>query len=559
MKRNYLFLGFIVALGFILRFYQLGEIPVSLHRDEAFLGYNAYSIFKTGKDISGNFLPIHLESFFFSPAGYSYLSIPFIVVFGLSEFSIRAASAFFGTLTIPIVFFISHELFDREKKRSLIALASSLFLAISPWHVNLSRVAVENTIVVFFVCLGIYLFQVFLKRKTLFFLIISFGSFALNLFIYQAPRVFLPIFIPLLGFALSGFKNIKSRWYFPVLLYLLFIIIPILFIITSNDLSWRIKSLSIFNNPQTLAVTQEQNINDSLSDIPYFVSRFFHNKLIGFSLLFTENFFKHLSFDFLFSDSSFPDRFRIPRSGLLYIFELPLVFFALYKLFGKNLRHALFISGWALVALMGSALTYDDVPNMQRTLMAAPALSILSGYGLVSLISCLKNKKLLSKIFPSVFLLIAVFNLSYFVIQYFVQGKFYRTWYRQDGYRELVLNVNKLLPNYEKALVTSRESAPTIFFLFYNKYDPRKFQNETKEIDMRQSDHVDFGKYEFSEEECPLKVDNKSGEFTGIKKVLYVNSSLCPENIENTIILKTIKRIDGSEVFRIYEVLDDET
>src|SRR3989344_3869424 len=97
-KIGIIILIFIIAC--ILRFYRLGEVPVGLHRDEAFLGYNAYSIFRTGKDMSGDFLPLHLRSFLFSPAGYSYLSIPFIAIFDLSSFSIRFASAIFGSLTI---------------------------------------------------------------------------------------------------------------------------------------------------------------------------------------------------------------------------------------------------------------------------------------------------------------------------------------------------------------------------------------------------------------------------------------------------------------------------
>src|SRR6266568_6902142 len=100
MKKTSLLLFLIFLLGTALRFYQLGIVPFGFHRDEAFLGYNAFSIFKTGRDITGNVLPMHLQSFLYSPAGYSYFSILFIVLLGLSEFSVRFASAFFGSLTI---------------------------------------------------------------------------------------------------------------------------------------------------------------------------------------------------------------------------------------------------------------------------------------------------------------------------------------------------------------------------------------------------------------------------------------------------------------------------
>src|SRR5437016_2654950 len=91
--RYILLLAIIFSLAFFLRVYKLGDVPTGFHRDEAYLGYNAYSILKTGKDISGNMLPLHLKSFLYSPAGYSYFSIPFIVLFGLNEFAIRFPSA----------------------------------------------------------------------------------------------------------------------------------------------------------------------------------------------------------------------------------------------------------------------------------------------------------------------------------------------------------------------------------------------------------------------------------------------------------------------------------
>src|SRR5579859_3616347 len=99
MKKYIVVLILIFLLGSFLRFYQLGSIPAGFHRDEAYLGYNAYSILKTGRDMTGHFLPLHLESFLYSPAGYSYFSIPFIALFGLSPFSVRFAAALFGCLT----------------------------------------------------------------------------------------------------------------------------------------------------------------------------------------------------------------------------------------------------------------------------------------------------------------------------------------------------------------------------------------------------------------------------------------------------------------------------
>lgn len=548
---TWLFLA-VVLLALVLRFYSLGSIPVSMHRDEVFLGYNAYSILKTGNDMSGSFLPIHLESFFYSPAGYSYFSIPFIAMFGLNEFSVRFASALFGTLTIPLLFLISLNLFKENKNKEWIALSSAFFLSIMPWHVNLSRVAVENTIVVFFISLGVYLYLKYIEKKNVFLLILSFISFGINFFIYQAPRVFIPVFLPYLILVLTGAKSlIKNK--LQIALFVIFIIVPVVLILFSPELSWRIQSLSIFNHPETKLSVQEQLTNDGVLGVPTLVSRIFHNKVSGYSLLFLDNYFSHLSYNFIFSDGGLPDRFKIPGIGLLYIYQLPLIIISLFYLYKKNPKLNLFLLGWIGLAMLGSSLTYDDVPNFQRTLIAVPPFAILSGYGLYELLAKFKNKYFL--LISTITLFIVIASFLYFLMQYFTQGRFYQAWNRQDGYRELVKVTNEMLPKYERATVTSRESAPTVFFLFYSKYDPVLFQKETKLMDLKKSDHISFGKFEFSEEECPLRVDEKTKSFTGKPGILYVNSSLCKSDISGFANkLYTVKRTGGfSDVFYIFE------
>ena len=71
---------------------------------------------------------------------------------------------------------------------------------------------------------------------------------------------------------------------------------------------------------------------------------------------------------------------------------------------------------------------------------------------------------------------------------------------------------------------------------------------------MRKSDHVSFSKYEFSEEECPLRIDPETGRLTGKADLLYVNSGLCDESIPGTKLIDTIKRIDNSTAFHILQV-----
>jgi 4-amino-4-deoxy-L-arabinose transferase-like glycosyltransferase len=541
----------VLLLGFVLRFYNLGQVPVSLHRDEAFLGYNAYSILKTGSDISGNFLPLHLESFLFSPAGYSYLSIPFISLFGLSEFSIRFASAFFGFFTILLVYLLTKYLFDKNKNRQAISLFSSFIFAISPWHINLSRTATENTIATFLITLGGLLFVLWLRNKKNWFLFSSFVSFFVTLLIYQAPRAFLPLFLPFITFSL-GFKKIVKKDLVLLSVLLALILIPVMFIVTSPDLSYRIRTLNIFQHPQTEIMVTSWLIGDGMVGLPQELTRPFHNKLVGYSHVFLENYFSHLSPSFLFFDKGLPDRYRVPQMGLLYLFEIALLFVSITYLVKKNLKIFIFLLGWILISFVGSALTFDDIPNLQRSLTAAPAFSILSGLGLFIILDFVKEKKHEKHLRLGIYLVIAL-SVGFYLVQYYSYSKVYRTWYRQDGYKELVAKVNSYKEDYREVLITNRETAPTIFFLFFNKYDPSLFQKETSKIDLSKSDYANFSDYKFTDEECPVRVDNLTKRITGEKGILYVNSGLC-KDVEGSSLIYTVRRTDGSPAFKIVEI-----
>lgn len=541
----------IFTFAILLRFYCLGDIPFGFHRDEAFLGYNAYSILTTGKDMSGNFLPLHLASFLYSPAGYSYFSIPFIWIFDLNAFSVRFASAFFGSLTIIITYFLVIELF---KKRSIgnvgsIALTSSFLLAISPWHINLSRTATENTIVVFFITLAVFFFFKYLNINKWYLLLLSFFCFFVTLFVYQAPRVFLPFFIPLL---VLSYLNTKDRKSLPkiALLFFIAILLPLLIIFSSKDLSLRIRTVSIFSTEATQLAIDEQIRTDGVFMTGVLVTRVFHNKLTMYTQQFLENYFSHFSYNFLFSDKSFPDRYRVPLAGVLYIVELPLLVVGIFSILKKDKRGAMFLLGWIAIAPVGSALAFDDIPNVQRALIVFPALSILTALGLIKVMDLLK-KKYWFRILGLGLGLIFIYNISFYLHQYYIHAGRYRTWYRQDGYKELVKTINSLLGSSKKAMITDRESSPTVFFLFYNKYPPSSFQQETKNTRMKDLDRVSFGQYEFSQEECPLKEEN-DGRIKRESNAIYVNSGLCKKLIFVKE-YKEIKRKDSSVVFRIYD------
>lgn len=537
----------LIIIGAILRLYNLENVPVGFHADEAYFGYNAYSLFNTGKDITGHVLPLHLESFLYSPAGYAYLIIPFIAFFDLTPLAVRLPGALFGIATLPLLYFLVKKLFADAPSNKWIALAATLLFTISPWHINLSRVSAENVVVTFLLCLGVLLYLYWVTSQKTLYVLLAFIAFSSTYLFYQAPRAFLPLF--LISLVLLTLKQIPGRKYTVVgTSYLLLIVLPVLFILSSHTLSYRIKMLSIFEFPKTQALIEEAIVEDGLSRQPALIARIFHNKPAGYATEVFDTYMKHFSYEFLFTDQGLPARYKVHNVGLLYLFELPLLLAGVYTIVRRRSKAGIICISWILLGVVGSALTYDDVPNLQRTLLILPALQTISGLGAVVLLRKLNKKVFPVALFISLF--VVVLFVSYYLHQYYVHQLIHKPIYRQEGYKELVGTVNKRLPEYKYASITTRYASPLIMFMFYTRYDPATFQ---KEINEHPHNYLteDFSKnnlnkYHFFTDECS---DKEKLE----KRVLYVDLGSCEVPQQTVNVLDEIKRGDGGTVFRVLE------
>src|SRR5689334_17538217 len=112
----YILLIIALLIGGILRFARLKEIPPGLNQDEAVNGYDAYSLFLTGRDHHGHPFPFAgLESFgdWVSPF-LTFVTVPAVGLFGLRVEVVRGVSAAVGVAAVPAVYFLAIELFRRQ-------------------------------------------------------------------------------------------------------------------------------------------------------------------------------------------------------------------------------------------------------------------------------------------------------------------------------------------------------------------------------------------------------------------------------------------------------------
>ena len=554
MKRNFVALLLsILIIGCILRFYNLDTIPHSLDRDEAFLGYNAFSLIHTGRDMTGNLLPLHLESFLYTPAGYSYISTIPVLLFGLSAFSVRFASAFFGAIT-PIIFVLFLlELFQGSGKKYfniyLASLLGGFFIVFSPWNILLSRTASVSTVVSFLIVLGLYLF---LKARngSKWILILSYLCFFSSLLFYIAPYSVLPFLIPLIFY--FSRKNLKDSKIVHIAGFSL-IMGLIIFTFLSPTLSLRARSLSITNYPEVQLKLDQLIREDGTHNSHVFLTRVFHNKAVAYPEEFLKNYFSHFSYDFLFNGQFYPNRYVFLGAQLFYFVDILFLLIGVIFIFRNRIKAGYFLLGWVVIMPLGSAMSSYDIPNMQRILAMSLPISGISAMGLSYALTALSGR--VQKVIGVALGAVYLYFLVSFLHSYYSHSSLYMPWLRNDGYRSLVAKISNYQDEYKKVVITNRESAPAIFVLFYEKYDPTLYQNEVRNSTLRDFDRVNFGKYEFSIEECPAKdvLINEKKSTTAKENVLYVNSSLC-EPSGALQVLEVIKRSDGSDAFEIVKI-----
>ena len=221
----------ILLTGAALRFVLLGRVPAGLNQDEASAGYEAWSLLHDGIDRNGSAFPVLFKAW---GSGqnvlYSYLSMPFIALFGLNAASLRLTAAVYGTLSLPLLYSAVRETGDERA-----ALWSMAALAIDPWHILLSRWALESNLLPFCLLLGIWALTK-LSRDGRFLLAAS-AAFALALYAYGTAFFFLALFLPPAAVYILVKKRVTYRTFFLSLGIFLLLALPITLCQLRNALS----------------------------------------------------------------------------------------------------------------------------------------------------------------------------------------------------------------------------------------------------------------------------------------------------------------------------------
>lgn len=475
-KRINVWLLSALILGITLRLVRIQELPIGFTPDEAAFGYNAYSILETGKDEWSTpwyVLPFtNMRSFGdYKLPLYTYLAVPSVWLFGLNEFAVRLPNAIFGCMAIVSVYLLAFRLFPTKSPHYMtmgIPELSAIFLALSPWHISLSRGAFEANLATFFLPLAIYFFLS--SRSAL-----SALTFSLGFYSYHSLRFLTPLII--VALLISKYRKSINKKIFIILVLVL--CLPGLYSLVGKGGS-RVSDVGIFSPTDHWYAVSDRRFFARNAGLPDTLARFLANKPIYILTEFTRNYLSYLSPQFLFTQGAAEGTYGIiPGKGLFYLFQLPMLVAFIMLLIRKPSDKLVLLLAAILISPLPASLAKGPGYAANRAVVVLPFLIIAISVGLKYLMDNIS-----SRVRPAVWGAVGImmlFGSLYFVQEYVFLSPQTMASPMFFGYKELFSRSAGIAKEYPEIRVSRSLSEPHIFYAFFSKYPPEEYQKAAKQ------------------------------------------------------------------------------
>jgi hypothetical protein len=463
---------FVVAIA--VRLYRFGQVPPGLNQDEAATGYDAFALLYYGIDRSGFHNPVMFVSWgsgMYAIAGY--LAMPFIAVLGLSPLSVRVPFLALGVASLVMLYLLS-----RLAGGKTVALLALFMLAISPWHIMVSRLALDANVFPALFLASVYCLAIGIERPWV--LTVSAALFALCLFSYGTAYVVVPVFLTTACLYVLSCKKLTLRQL--VLPALVFAVIasPIVAYVAINQFGWEPVRTPLFSIPRLTGPARYQTVSAIFA--ANFAHSVLHNVKPALKLLLTQD-------DGLIWNS-------IPGYGFSYVFSLPFIsvgvttsVIAVWK--SKRYDPSCLLVLWLLVNIILALLEPVNINRINIVFLP------LTYYLAVGLLYVTRTRIVLTTIIACYAAAFAAFSHNYFV-----------SYPRNAGgafFASLGEAIDKASEATDgKICVTGRVNQPYIFVLFQRKFDPRRYLSTVRYADPKAETHsvLSFDRYTFGLEEC---------------------------------------------------------
>lgn len=460
----------LIILGALLRLVWLGSLPLGLNQDEASAGYDAWAILNYGMDRNGNTFPVLLESWGSGQnALYSYLSMPFIAIWGLSVWSLRLVGALLGVAGLVVFWLMA-----RRCRGAFFGAAALLFLAVNPWHIMASRWALESNLLPFFLLLGIYLISLSADKPWA--LVGAAASLALSLYAYGTAFFFLPPFLIFSLLWLWKRRAVRPGSFFTALGAFIVLALPIALCQLMNAL-YPGEELTILGCTLP-ALTEGRQLATSVFGGGGLTAAF--DNFRGFlRILFTQS--DGLPFN------------ATEYWGIYYVFGLPLMILGVYSAVKERGR---FPGELLMLAALGISFLCAfliDV-NINRINMAWIPVMYFCSLGFYFIL-CKLNSFDFSPC--AVIVICCAMFFSSYVLEFKTNG--YSGYF--PGLGEAILYAEAL--DAETVFITHYVNQPYIFILFYTQPPPQEFMEAADYINPEGAFRFlySFGKYSFGSAE----------------------------------------------------------
>jgi len=534
MKLRNLCLLFILILAFALRIYHIGLNPPGLYWDEVSIGYNAWSIAKTGADEYGKKLPIFFEAFQeYKLPGYVYSLVPWVTLFGPNSLSVRLPSVLYGLGAVFLLYLISLRLF-----KSKVALLSSLLLATSPWHIQFSRTGFEANAALTVFLAGLYFLISDLKKSRWSLWGILFIS--CSVYFYNAYRVTVPLFLIFVWFLYRKIPFSKKQ-----ILCLIVIILLTWFPLISTSSSQsplnRLSQVSVIGNPDLLS----KWVNSHPVQPKNVIERILNHRYLMYTETITTNYLNNFAPSFFLGGDG-NSRHSVSQVGLIGPLSLILAVVGWLVLIKRKNSFRWLITGWILISPIPSAISLPS-PHALRSLGLVWAVLLVAAYGLVFLIQSFQNyfsHALICLGVSAIFIYSLYFYLSRYYFIYPTES--YSKWAFE--YEEVFRKISSY-GNYSNVYISGKYWRPYIFALFYLRFPPTEYQ---KNPSHNHFGNMYFGYADYDSSDPYYHYNEMTDILTKLRKESDNLLILTPEEvIETDSTIDTIKGLDGKPVINV--------
>lgn len=353
-KKYILFLVCIFSLALVIRLLYVDTMPYGSHIDEASLGYNAYSIAQTGKDEYGKKFPLIFQAYGDQklPA-YIYATVPFVKLFGLSNFTVRLPGAVAGSILVIFIYLLLRQLRFSQN----MSLLGSLVTSTSPWLIMLSRIfGYESGLGLLFFTIGLWAsLSAIHSQKQWRYMCIAALAFALTWYSYIAYRVITIAVLLVIVLLFMRSKKLISVYAFGLLLLFFLLIVPLLFPGSSGAGTARFGQ-AVSTSMQGVVMKVDDDRSICAKSLPKTFCYLNSNKIKAYAETILQGYVKVLAPPYLFLEGDVGAEYvNVDGHGLLSIAILPLYLLGLLY-FGNRLYTRKFTK-YELFVLLGLLIT----------------------------------------------------------------------------------------------------------------------------------------------------------------------------------------------------------